>query len=36
MSLAAAIHLLNARLGGEVSDVPRVDLKPSKRETRAA
>ena len=36
MSLAAAIHLLNARLGSDNPDALQVNLKSSKRETRAA
>ena len=35
MSLAATIHLLNARLG-KLSDAPHIELKPSQLRGRAA
>jgi DNA anti-recombination protein RmuC len=36
MSLAAAIHLLNIRLGGSESDVRQIDLGPMRAQGRAA
>ena len=36
MSLAAAIHLLNSRLGQMPADMPKVELEPTKKTGRAA